>query len=350
MAADGWHIYNAMGVIPPGVTRVRIHESLTVIPAYAFNGNIDIEEVECHVGVKTVKERAFQDCPFLRRVIMRGVEVVEHGAFAECYALTDVECDKLERIERCAFGSCRFLRSINLPSAEIVGVGAFAGCTALTNVKFGKELESIGDGAFVDCTSLERITIPLKDDMITADNIFTGCKKLKQVDLVEGEILRDTIDALLLDEWRNNMKDEIGVINQILPNTSAGDNKRGKARAMRMWIRSVLHNIIRYKYQHRSLLNEYATAVQHAFPKDIVLNNSFLSSNCHHSHLKGRIMRGEEEGDVNDSFVGDLDKEKKEGGTKRRGNVFLWRSCDDDVSANPCHFGKVGHRRFSVYE
>eukprot|EP00984_Skeletonema_dohrnii_P002001 scaffold667_cov103-Skeletonema_dohrnii-CCMP3373.AAC.13 len=56
MAADGWYIYYGREgeVIPPGVTRVRIHESLTVIPARAFRGNRHIEEVECHDRVKTV--------------------------------------------------------------------------------------------------------------------------------------------------------------------------------------------------------------------------------------------------------------------------------------------------------
>ena len=87
MAADGWYIYNGREAVPPGVTRVRIHESLTVIPAHAFNGNPSIEEVECHVDVKTVKERAFRNCPSLRLVIMRGVEVIERGAFSCCYAL-----------------------------------------------------------------------------------------------------------------------------------------------------------------------------------------------------------------------------------------------------------------------
>jgi len=43
--------------------------------------------------------------------------------------------------------------------------------------------------------------------------------------------------------------------------------------------------------------------------------------------LKERIFKGEEEG-----VVGDLDKEEKQGDTKRRWKVFLWRSCND-VSA-----------------
>ena len=59
MAANGWYIYNGLEAVPPGVTRVRIHESLTVIPAHAFNGNPSIEELECHDRVKTVEEYAF---------------------------------------------------------------------------------------------------------------------------------------------------------------------------------------------------------------------------------------------------------------------------------------------------
>jgi len=169
------------------------------------------------------------------------------------------------------------LGSIILPSAKIVEDCVFSRCKSLTNVKFGKELESIGYAAFYECTSLERIAIPLKDGMITENGIFHGCKKLVHVDLVEGAVLRDTIDALLLDEWRNDMKDEIGAINQILPNTPAGScynfEVGGKAQAVRMWIRTVLRNIIRYKTQQQNLLNEAATALQSFLPSDIVFKN-----------------------------------------------------------------------------
>eukprot|EP00984_Skeletonema_dohrnii_P009050 scaffold3398_cov84-Skeletonema_dohrnii-CCMP3373.AAC.5 len=302
MAADGWHVYNGQEAVPHGVTRVRIHESLTVIPEDAFQWNRYIEELECHFGVKSVGGWAFAGCPSLRIVIMRGVEVVEDEAFQYCGALTDVECDKLEAIERGAFRGCDSLTSINLPSAEFVEWGAFTGCTALTNVKFGKELESIGRAAFYRCKSLERITIPLKDNIITADDTFQMCENLKHVDLVEGEQLRDTIDALLLEEWRNDMDVEIVAINNILSTTHAGnlDDGGGKAEAVQLWIRSVLHKIIDYKAQHRSLLNEVAS-LQQAFPKDLVLNNilPFLELPSH--TFEGEVYgEEEEEGDVNE--------------------------------------------------
>jgi len=164
---------------------------------------------------------------------MRGVEVVERYAFAECNALAIVECGKLERIGVGAFDGCESFGSINLPSAKTVGSFAFCDCHALTNVVFGKALESIGRAAFVHCTSLERITIPLKDGIIAADDIFRGCKKLERVDLVEGEV-HEIIAALLLEEWKNDMDREMLSINQILSYTPAGNRRDvgGKAQAV----------------------------------------------------------------------------------------------------------------------
>eukprot|EP00985_Skeletonema_marinoi_P010845 scaffold5085_cov175-Skeletonema_marinoi.AAC.3 len=275
MAADGYYTFTGRDgeVIPPGVTRVRIHESLTVIPAQAFDGNIDIEELECHDRVKKVEESAFAGCTWLRIVIMRGVEVVEDEAFGSCEELAIVECGKLERIGYGAFEFCQSLTSINLPSAKTVEGGAFYNCIALMNVEFGKKLESIGREAFKFCT-LERVTIPLKDGIITDDNIFQGCNYLEHVNLVEGA-LHDTIAALLLVGWKNDMKEEINAINQILPYTPAGNDfdDGGKAQAVRIWIRSVLRKIIHYKAQHQHLLNEAVTTLQHALPQDIMVNN-----------------------------------------------------------------------------
>ncbi|KAK1733237.1 leucine-rich repeat domain-containing protein [Skeletonema marinoi] len=264
MAADEYYIFTGREVVPPDVTRVRIDKSISVIPERAFHGRNNIEELNCHDGVKKVEEDAVSYCPSLRLVIMPGLEVVEEWSFTRCDALTDVECGKLEIIGEYAFFDCESLRSFNFPSIKFIKGRAFFDCAALANVKFGNKLEEIGEGAFLNCHSLENITLPLKDGMITDNNVFQGCENLKHVDLVEGE-LHETIAALLLEEWRNDMNEEIASINQILPNTSAGnsrDDAGGKAEAIRTWIRSVLRNIIEYKAQHQSYLNEAATTLQ----------------------------------------------------------------------------------------
>ena len=145
-----------------------------------------------------------------------------------------------------------------------------------------KTWESIRAAAFDDCPTLERITIPLDRDIIsTNEEVFQECTNLNYVDLVEGEELRNTIDALLLEEWRNDMTAEIDSINQILPNTRAGyydydmDHRvmGEKTIVIRVWIRRVLSKIIDYEAQHRLLLDETSHAIQRALPPDIVINN-----------------------------------------------------------------------------
>jgi len=283
MAAESDHIirfnYTGEDEVPPNdATHVTVDQSVTVISAWAFDGNPRIIEV-IGPNVEKVEEMAFANCPSLRRVIMPDVEVVKTEAFIDCKALTDIEFGKLEIIGREAFRGCESLGSINLPSTKIVEDNAFPCCEALTEAIFGSKLETIEEGAFYDCRSLERITIPLKDGLITRyDSIFSGCENLVQVDLVEGEV-HETIAALQLEEWRNDMNEEIDSINRILPTVDAGfseedDDVGGKVEAIRTWIRSVLGKIIHYKAEHQRLLDEQVTTVlELALSQDIVMNN-----------------------------------------------------------------------------
>eukprot|EP00984_Skeletonema_dohrnii_P022823 scaffold11925_cov155-Skeletonema_dohrnii-CCMP3373.AAC.2 len=278
MAADGWYIYTGRDadISPRYVTHVRIHESLTVIPRLAFYGRRHIEEVVCDVGLEKVEQGAFDRCTSLRRLIMPGVKIVEKCAFSFCDALADVECGKLEIIGEWAFVRCKSLMSINLPSAKIVKHYAFNYGKSLTDVKFGNKLERIERSAFIGCRSLRRIALPLKDGLIADDNIFDGCRNLEHVDLV-GRI-HETVAALQLEEWENDMNEEIDSINRILPTAPAGgetyNNMGEKAIVIRMWIRSVLRKITHYKAEHQRLLDEeVATTLQLILPQEIVLNN-----------------------------------------------------------------------------
>ncbi len=266
-------------VIPSNATHITVHFSVTVILAQAFYGHPNIIEVICHQNVEVIEGMAFAMCRRLRRVVIPGVKIVDYSAFLYCEALADVEeCGMLEIIGGDAFGQCRSLRSIDLPSAIIVDGGAFSSCFALTDVKFGNNLEGFGVRTFVHCSSLERVTIPLKDGLIVTDGIFLGCTNLKHIDFVDEVPLHETIAALLLEDWRNDMNEEIDSINRILPNADAGrwdDDwfNGGKARAIGGWIKAVLEKIIHYQAEHQHVLNEAAKTLQHALTQDIVMNN-----------------------------------------------------------------------------
>ena len=96
---------------------------------------------------------------------------------------------------------------------------SFCDCKHLNDVEL-PSVETIGEDAFVRCTSLRRIAIPLKNNMFTLDKYqqyyqFCGCENLTVVDLVGG--IHNTAASLLLESWRNEMKQEIDRINQEFP-------------------------------------------------------------------------------------------------------------------------------------
>ena len=260
-------------VISDHVTHVLIDNALKFVRARAFKDHPNIEEVICHDGVLKIEEEAFQWCLSLRRVIMPGVKIIEKKALDVCPALTYVECGELEIIGERALCGCESLSSVDLPSIKTVENYAFSGCTNLTNANFGKDLESLGNMLFYGCRSLERIALPLKDDMITSDDTFQRCVKLNHIDLIGG--VHETVAALLMDQWKNDMNEEIDAICQILRNTRAGDFREvgGKALAIRGWITPVLRKYDKYKSKHCRYLNVAAAALQQALPNDILMKN-----------------------------------------------------------------------------
>ena len=256
------------------ITHVLIDKALKFVPARAFLRHPNIVEVVCHDGVKKIEEFAFYHCPSLRRVIMPGVKVLETKAFDRCIALTYIECGKLEIIGEGSFGSCYSLSSIDLPSIKIVKRAAFSCCINLSNVEFGKDLETIGRMALFACKSLERITLPLKEDLISLDSTFQRCDRLHLVDLVGG--VHETVAALLMEEWKHEMNEEIENVSQILPLAPGGNAQWDfgeKAQAIRKWIRSVLRKYTHYKAEHRRYVNEAAATLKLTLPHDILFEN-----------------------------------------------------------------------------
>jgi hypothetical protein len=114
-----------------------------------------------------------------------------------------------------------------------------------------------------------------------------------------------------LEDWKNDVNEEMLSINQILSNAPAGDdvdNVGGKARAIRRWIRSVLRKIIQYKAQHFSVLEEAAARLKLTLPQDIVIKDvlpflelpSYTFEVGDHEGLENDSEEVEEEDDVDD--------------------------------------------------
>ena len=192
---------------------------------------------------------------------MTGLLEIEEWAFYCCYALSELEFDKLEIIGQGAFSDCKSLKSINMPSIKRIGKYAFVCCDALTDAVFGEKMERIEARAFQN-TPLRSISIPLKDNLIIGDNVFRYCERFSRVDTLVGRIHK-TISSLHLESWRNEMKEEIGRINKTLPNIPVNE----RTRPIQQWITRVLQRIENYKTEHQTLLKEAMTLLELALWK-----------------------------------------------------------------------------------
>ena len=74
------------------------------------------------------------------------------------------------------------------------------------------------------------------------------------------------------------MSEQIGLINELLPFTWAGDERYlvcsgDKVKVIDGWIKCTLKKLTSYRAEHHRILNESATLLKHSLPNDIVRNN-----------------------------------------------------------------------------
>lgn len=109
------------------------------------------------VKITAISERVFADSCLESIVIPSSIEVIEDGAFENCYKLKTVvfeENSKLEEIRSCAFWDCTSLEEIILPLS----------------------LDKIGDFVFYNCHSLKKIVIPASV-VEMGSSVFMGCSR-----------------------------------------------------------------------------------------------------------------------------------------------------------------------------
>ena len=263
---DDDNVFVYMGGLVPQhlrgtITHVRVHKSVKIITRAAFQYCRNLVSIEMHDGVEIIEDEAFAGSISLRTIKLAGVRIIGERAFSNCNCLENVEFgDKLEIIGGNAFNFCSALRNnIKLPHVRVIGDFAFYGCKHVTEVKMSEDLETIGDNkAFGNCRRLRRITMPLKDNLL-GDHMFYDCHALSTVDLIGG--IHKTISSLLLERWRNEMNEEINIINRYLPNTRHYE----KTALIGQWMEGVIQRIEHYKSEHYALLKNNLTQLNLLF-------------------------------------------------------------------------------------
>jgi len=175
----------------------------------------NITDITIPDTVKTVGERAFENCDYLSDVILpESAEVIGEKAFNGCAALRSVtngkgggslevgasafaSCDRLQtvslssestKIAQYAFYNCVSLKSADLSlGLSELGTGAFSGCGSLREVTLADTLKVINPETFADCTSILTFNIPKSTTKI-CEKAFYKCTSLKELSIPSGII------------------------------------------------------------------------------------------------------------------------------------------------------------------
>lgn len=146
---------------------VSLPRSLRVIGANAFDGCDLLERVTVPKRVSLIGKCAFVGCAKLGVVIFQGgsaLEEIGDLAFCECVSLQVLDlsfCRNLKRIGRGAFRGCTGLAKVVFPKGvEEVDHVAFASCRRLLGVYFRDGMKRLGENAFKGCFGLKDLCFP----------------------------------------------------------------------------------------------------------------------------------------------------------------------------------------------
>jgi hypothetical protein len=167
---------------------VTLPETVTKIPAYAFNGCINLEKIIAP-GVESVGEAiatgqtatglVFTNCYALKTVSMENLKTVTgSGVFQTCSALEEISFPVLESGGSAMFSGCTSLKSADLPELKTAG-SMFFNCTSLTLVNL-PNLENDSGSMFSGCTSLASVNLP---NLKTAGNSMFAKTKISSIAL-----------------------------------------------------------------------------------------------------------------------------------------------------------------------
>lgn len=124
-----------------------------------------LTEVVLNDSLEEILDRAFYDCPFLKRIVIpKNIKAIPFKCFFNCCSLSEVILNN--DCEECFDDS-------------------FYG-TKINRIIFGKSMANIHKGAFRNCFELEEVLFIENNLRVIGREAFSGCKKLKSFDIFES--------------------------------------------------------------------------------------------------------------------------------------------------------------------
>ena len=205
------------------MTQVNFPKGLTSIGAYAFKGCAALKELSLPAKLTTLGDYAFQNCIGLEKITFNctnlsdirtdyrfvaqpfygagtstdGIEVIfaegcthvpanlfyAYSGTASAPNVTSVTlADSITEIRGSAFRGCTYLQTVDLANVVTVGSFSFANCSALTNIIWSDKLTTIGESAFFECSALTELSLP-KGVNSVGNSAFGNCPAITTLNL-----------------------------------------------------------------------------------------------------------------------------------------------------------------------
>ncbi len=216
---DDYIMHNYLHTYPIESTETSyiVPDNITDIGAYAFAGNVYLEELILPEGLTTIGKGAFKGCTGLTSItIPASVVSIGEGAFEGCTSLTNiiVESENISyvsengvlfgvtqdenqsliktslhtylmnntqtsyiipetvvRIADCAFAYNSYLEEVILPTnLQTIGEKAFMSCAEIVSMDIGANVTEIENSIFENCCSLTSINVDEENSNYASEN------------------------------------------------------------------------------------------------------------------------------------------------------------------------------------
>lgn len=188
-----------------GITEVIISETMTSVGYGAFENCPNLTSVTIKGG--KIGDYAFHNCQALKNVIvekceyiggyafhdnqaLKTVSIIDCGdinssAFLRCEALSDLSIKRCGNIGYQAFAECDGFKQVSIDYCAVIDQYAFAWCQGLKEITIG-ECKGLEYSAFYTCHALNKFTISKMEDGYLGQRTLCDCENLTEVNLPEG--------------------------------------------------------------------------------------------------------------------------------------------------------------------
>jgi hypothetical protein len=165
-------------VVPKDVVRVRIDQTVLVLPIEAFMSKYKLQEVEFDEGLHEIGEAAFDSCSALKDIhLSDGIERIGDNAFFDCTALRKVQLsDGVESIGGGAFDSCNFTKFRCPPLVTTITYGMLANCKGMFSLEMPENTIRLEHAACIACHSLRNVALAM--NTVVDETAFNNCSDL----------------------------------------------------------------------------------------------------------------------------------------------------------------------------